>query len=185
MKKFNNLWLMVLIICAGLLVVIYFIKLLFPNFVIEISHIDSIVKFGVFIDSHIWLSYILNTILSFAIYYLICCACCGKKSLSWKENLIILATIVVGYFIREFLPNQYQVINLGSTLFLPLLFKGKFFNTVVIWLITNFLQTITLEIRNISALIYSFNFATLIILMIDYYIMLVLLYMLFNYKKGD
>lgn len=184
-KKFNNLWLMGLIICAGLLVVIYFIKLLFPNFVIEISHIDSIVKFGVFIDSHIWLSYIVNGILSYIICYLICCACCGKKFLSWKEDLIILTTIVVVYLSREFMPKQYTVINLCSTLILPLIFKGKFFNTVIVFTCTNLLQTITLEIRNLSTMVFSFNFATMIILMVDYYVVLALLYLIFNYKKGD
>jgi hypothetical protein len=46
-----------------------------------------------------------------------------------------------------------------------------------------FLQSITLSIRNLSVMISDFNFATLIVLMLDYYILAFLLYQFFNYKK--
>lgn len=67
--------------------------------------------------------------------------------------------------------------------FLPMLFKGDFKATAICFISTNFLQTITGEIRNIMAMISDFNFATLLIVMIDYYIFIFLLYCLFNYKK--
>jgi hypothetical protein len=48
---------------------------------------------------------------------------------------------------------------------------------------TNFLQTMTLEIRNLALMISDFNFATLIILSIDYYVLATLLYFYFNFKE--
>ena len=61
--------------------------------------------------------------------------------------------------------------------------KADFKATTIVFVSTNFLQTITGEIRNIKAMITDFNFATSLILTIDLYILLSLLYCYFNYKK--
>jgi hypothetical protein len=184
-KRFKNLWLMGLILSASILGVIYFMKLCFPQFVIEVAQIDSIVKIGHYIDTHKWAWYLASGIMAFASYYLICGASCSKRKLNFKENTIIISTILILFFVREFLPNQYTILNYFSQILLPLIFKGKFKNTVIMFGTINLLQTITLEIRGLSTLISNYNFATFTILMIDVYILEVLLYLAFNYKKGD
>lgn len=184
-KKFNNLWTMGLILSGAILLTVYVLKLFFPEIVIKISHTDNIIKIGKYIDTHKWAYYLVTTIVSFFIYYFIVCASCEKKSLNLKEIIIIIITIIIVLLAQKFLPKQYTVINLISTLWLPILFKGKFFNTVLVFSITNLLQTMTLEIRNIGLMLFEVNYATLLILMIDYYITLVLLYFYFNYKKGE
>jgi hypothetical protein len=68
---------------------------------------------------------------------------------------------------------------------MPLVMKGNFKNTVITFSAINILQSVTLEIRNIGLMISEYNFATLMILMIDYYILIVLLYLFFNYKKEN
>lgn len=182
-KRFKNLWHMGLILSATILGVIYLLKLFFPSFVIEVAQIDSIVQIGQYIDSHKWAWYLATTIISFASYYLICCACCQKKSLNNKEMLYVLITIMALFVIREFLPNQYTSANISSMILLPFIMKGNFKATTAVFVSTNFVQTMTLEIRNISLMVSDFNFATLTILMIDYYILEVLFYFLFNHNK--
>lgn len=184
-KRFNNLWTMGLILCAGLLLVIYIAKLFFPNFVIEISHTENILKIGHYIDNHKWAWYLATFIVTFVSYYLICCACCKAKILKIKELLMIAITIVILFLIKEFLPSQYTSTNISSMILLPFLMKGNFKATTIVFVATNFLQTMSLEIRGLSLLIADFNYATFLILTIDYYIVCLLFYFLFNYEREN
>ena len=184
-KKFNNLWTMGLILSGGLLLLIYLAKIFFPNFVIEVSHTQSIVEIGHYIDNHKWAWYVATFIVTFVSYYLICCACCKTKILKTKELLMIAITIIVLFLVKEFLPSQYTSTNISSMILLPFLMKGNFKSTTIVFVATNFLQTISLEIRNLSLLIADFNYATFLVLTIDYYIVCLLFYFLFNYEKEN
>lgn len=181
-KRFNNLWTMGLILCAGLLLVIYIAKLFFPHFVIEISHTESILKIGHYIDNHKWAWYLASSIVSYFVYYFICCASCKKKSLNLKENLIILTTIIVIYFIKELMPQYYTTINYITMILLPCIMKAKLLPTTIVFTSLNILQLFTLEIRGLALMVTDFNFATSLILLIDVYILQLLLYLTFNYK---
>lgn len=184
-KRFNNLWLMGLILSASILVVIYFLKMRFPQFVIEVAQTDSITRIGHYIDTHKWAWYIVSIILSFFVYYFYCCACCKKKSLSWKEVLYIVGMIAIVYLTREFFPNQYTSVNISSLILLPLLMNGDFKATCVSFIATNFVQTLTGEIRNIMALVSDYNYATFLVVCIDSYIIIGLLYCFYNYKERN
>lgn len=182
-KRFNNLWTMGLVLSASILGLVYLLKIFCPEFVIQVAHTESIVTIGRYIDTHKWAWYLVSIILSFAVLYLHCCACCKKKKLSYNELLIIAIALTIMFISKEFLPNQYTIINLSSNIVLPYLMKADFKATTVCFVAINLLQTLTLEIRDLSAMIIDFNFATFLILMIDIYIVQVLLYFLFNYEK--
>ena len=182
-KRFNNLWTMGLLISGVILLSIYALKFFMPEFVVEVAQIDGIVKFGHFVDNNKWCWYLASTVVSFTSYYLICCACCRKKWLNRKEVIIILVTIFVLFFIREFMPSQYTSANISSMILLPYIMKADFKATTVVFIATNFVQTLTGEIRNIAALITDFNFATALIVTIDFYILEFLLYSYFNFKE--
>ena len=83
---------------------------------------------------------------------------------------------------KEFLPEYYTVINYICLILIPFLMDGKFKNTTICFTFLNILQVLTLQIRNINLMIADFNTATLLILMIDYYILEVLLFLAFNNK---
>ena len=184
-KKFGNLWTMGLILCAAILVLIYIAKIFFPKFVVEVAQVESITRIGHYIDTHKWAWYVSTTIMTFISYYLICCACCKKKYLDLKETIIVLATILILYVIQEFLPDQYTSANISSMILLPCIMKGDFKATTIVFVSTNFLQTITGSIRNISAMVGNYNYATFMILTIDYYILCALFYCLFNFEKEE
>ena len=184
-KRFKNLWTMGLILSAIILGAIYLLKIFLPHFVIEVAQIDSIVRIGQYIDTHKWAWYMASTVLSLFIYYFYCCACCQKKSLNTKDLIIVFATILALFVVREFLTNLYTTINVSSMIVVPYLMKSNYKSTVFCFISTTILQALTLEIRSLSTMISNFNFATFIILMIDYYILLVLLYFYFNYKNEE
>lgn len=184
-KRFKNLWLMGLILSASILGVIYFLKICFPQFVIEVAEIDSITRIGHYIDTHKWAWHIATAILAFINYYLICCASSNRYTLKNIEYLYILATILALSLIKEFLPAQYTACNIISLILLPYILQGQFKNTLCIFISTNLLQTITLEIRGIISMATTLNYATIIILTIDVYILSALWYFYYNYRKGE
>lgn len=184
-KRFNNLWLMGLILSAIILGAIYILKIFLPQFVIEVAHIPSITAIGHYIDNNKWAWYCASILLSFLNYYLICCASCAKKKLNKKECLMIIVTILFLLVTKELLPNQYTVFNFISLIALPYFIRAKFGNTLLIFSSTNLLQSMVLEIRNIGTMIIDYNYATLMILTIDVYILSFLYYFYFNYKKEN
>jgi hypothetical protein len=184
-KRFDNLWLMGLIISGAILGAVYILKFFFPAFVIEVAHIDSIVKIGHFIDEHKWAWYLASFIVSFVIYYFYCCACCKVKKLNGKYIIAIIACILGMFVIKEISDNIYMGVNFISLVALPCIMKGDFKATTISFAVVNIVQPMTLEIRGLALMVTDFNFATALILMIDYYIIEFLLYFYFNYKKEE
>ena len=70
-KKFDNIWIMVLILCGVILISLYVLKILFPSFVVETAQNDKICKIGKYIDTHKWAWYTASSILSFIVMSLL------------------------------------------------------------------------------------------------------------------
>lgn len=124
-KKFNNLWLMGVILSAVFILAIYIVKICFPEFVVEVAQVESVCRVGHYIDEHKWAWYLASGVISYLSYFLICCACCGRKNLNWKEHLIIAITIGVLFLIREYLPALYTAANVSSLVLLPCIMGAK------------------------------------------------------------
>ena len=107
-----------------------YLKIFFPQFVIEVAQIDSITRIGHYIDTHKWAWYVATFAFSFIAYYFVCCASCKRQKLNIKEIGIIVATIVLLFIIKEFLPYQYTAVNISSLILLPYIMKGDFKATV-------------------------------------------------------
>lgn len=190
-KRFNNLWTMGLIILVGILVTIYCVKIINPTFIVGVAETESIVKVGQFIDSHKWAYYIITTLVSFVVYWLFCCASCRKSKLNWKENLVIVITIIILFICEKYFSFMYYEINMLSMIIVPAIILKmnnqtsiKYLYSVITCTTINFIsQALSLQIRNIGLMIASYNYATLIVLLIDAYIWLFVLYCYFNIKK--
>lgn len=190
-KKFNNLWTMGIIIMATLFIGFEILKLVYPQFVIGIAEYKSVVDFGNYVQSNLWAYYLFVGFTSFATYTLICCACCRKTHLNLKENLIILAIIVVLFLVQKFANDYYFGANILSNIMLPLLFCAidknrnlKCYSSIFsVILLHNLFQVLSLKIRDLSLIISSPNIVTLTILCIDMFIWLGLLYNYSNFKE--
>ena len=190
-KKFKNLWLMGLIIFGAILIVLYFAKLVFPEFVIGVAEMPTIVKFGEYVDSHLWAYYIFTFVTSFFAYYFYCCACCRKKRLSIVDMCIVSLTIILLFIVEKFLTDYYFGINLTTLLVLPTIICKLdkendirfLYSTATSFTIYYFAQMLSLEIRGISTTISYPNSATYTILLTDVYICLVLLFNFYNFRE--
>ena len=190
-KKFNNLWQMGLIIFGGILGVLYLLKLIFPSFVVGIAQIDAIVKFGNYVQNHLWAYYIFVFMTTFFVFYFLTCASCRKKNLSLLQICIISINIVCLLLIQKYLPTYYFSANEFSMFIVPaiccLIDKKKdikyFYSTIICCTINSLAQIFSLLIRDIGTMIAFPNIVSYTILLLDAYIWLVLLYNYFNYKE--
>lgn len=192
-KRFNNIWTMGLIIFVAILIGVYAIKIINPEFIVGVAETESIVKLGTYIDTHKWAYYLATSLISFVLYWLICCTCCRKKYLNGKECLIVLITIALLFVCERYANFLYMDLNIISQMVLPALFclmdkkkEIRYYYSSIFCLSTHFIaQTMSLQIRNIITMIAQYNYATLIVLMIDMYIWLFTMYFYFNCKKEN
>ena len=105
-KRFDNLWSMGLILFGVLLLSFYVIKIFFPDFIVGVAEMPSIVKFGNYVDNHKWAYYLFYGITSFISMYLFGCACFSIKKLKAIECLFLVGLFIVSSLIEAFLPTQ-------------------------------------------------------------------------------
>lgn len=120
-KRFNNLWAMGLILFGAILVAFYLTKIFFPEFIVGVAELPSIVKFGNYVDTHKWAKHLFNiaTICFTAYFYF--GACCRTYKFSWKGNCVILLDILILTVFTEFIPKYYTTINYVCMVFIPFL----------------------------------------------------------------
>lgn len=190
-KKFKNLWTMGLILFGGILIALYVAKIFFPEFIVGIAEIESVVKFGEYVDTHQWAYYLFTFCTSMFVYYFYCCACCRKKRLTFFEFCLVAVVIIALFIVQKYLPQHYFGINMVSLIVLPMwickidkvLDVKYLYSTGMTFSIYYFAQILSVEIRGISTLVSYPNSATYTILLIDAYIWGVLLYNYFNFKE--
>lgn len=192
-KRFNNIWTMGLILVGVILVAFYIAKIAFPDFIIGVAETPQIVAFGNYVDSHLWSKYLFSFVISYCGWFFYCCACCRKYKLSFVQNAIVMATIIISITIQQFLQNMYAPFNYVMFIFIPFIcvmadnnLNAKTFkSTVIVFTIDILSEALSVEIRNIVVLVPSINSATMVVLLIDTFIWRILLYLFFNYRKSE
>ena len=190
-KKFKNLWTMGLILFGAILIALYVAKIFFPEFIVGIAEIESVVKFGEYVDAHQWSYYLFNGLVSFVGGYIYCCACCRKKRLTLAQTCIVVLEVIGLFIVQKYLFNLYEAINLMCMVVMPTIMCAidkqldiKYLYSVTTCFIVHCVaQLLSLAIRDISTMITYPNSATFTILIIDAFIWLILLYNYFNYKE--
>lgn len=184
-----------LILFGAILVLFYIAKIFFPEFIVGVAEIPSIVAFGNFVDSHLWAYYLYHFTISFIGSILLFSACCKKTKFSLKEYLIIALFMAIGIAIQNILPNIYTTYSYVVQVFVPFLIlliskelkAETFISTAVCFSVDTMAQSLSSVIRDIFTFTNIVNSATITILLIDVWIWRILLCLFFNYKKqkGD
>lgn len=180
-----------LILFGAILIALYVAKIFFPEFIVGIAEIESVVKFGNYVDTHQWAYYLFNFATSIFTGYFYCCACCRKKGLSFVQFSILAITTIILFIIQKYLPTYYFGLNMVIMVILPTIICRLdksldikyLYSTATSFTIYYLAQMLSLEIRNISIMISYPNSATYTILLIDAYIWGVLLYNFYNFKE--
>jgi hypothetical protein len=144
---------------------------------------EKFLSVGEYIDNHKWLDFICGCITSFITYWLYSCSVCKKKNLLWWQNILI----ALAYPISEiFMTMGVGITTYFSILFMiavPAIFGADMKTTAFVFIFHFICQYLSLEIRNLSAIILSFDFATLLVMTLECYLWLVLFYLYFNFKE--
>lgn len=181
----KKVFISMLVLTVVFLVGLYVAKIFFPNEFIMVIENAQLIKIGNYIDSHKWLYYICCGITAFITYYLYCCACCGRYKFKLYEILIIIAVVVIVRALSFYNNILATAIEMSAFMFLPTIFKGKLFNCGVSFTIHCIAQTLSLSIRNLPLYLTNINFITTLLMTLDCYLWLVLLGIIFNYKKKE
>lgn len=182
-----------LIILIGILVAIYCVKIINPAFIVGVAETESIVKIGTYIDTHKWAYYLSNIIISFVVEYFYCCACCRKIKLKLRDLVVVIISIVISLLAQTFIPQFFSVIDICLLVAMPMIINAmdknydasKLYSFGITFIVHNIAQIISLQIRDVALMISQHNFATYIVLLIDAYIWLFVMYNLFNFKKDQ
>ena len=190
-KRFKNLWTMGLILCGAILVLFYVAKIFFPQFIVGVAEIPSIVAFGEYVDTNKWAYYIVVPLYSYISGYFLFCACCKTYKMNWKGNVVLVSSIVISLLIQKFLPNIYAPYNYVSLVAQPFIIlcvnkqisKETFISVCVCFIVDVMSQALSMQIRDIVMMTTKINFATFNMLLIDGLIWRILLYLFFNNKN--
>lgn len=183
--KNKKIYVSMLVLTVAFLIGMYVLKFFFPEeFMFAIQN-ENIVKVGKFIDSRQWLYTICCVITSTATYYLYICASSHRLRLKWYEVIILVAVSVAvrltGLYVDEALRTA---ISLSSFLFLPALMGGDIKTSAITYTIHLFAQALSLGIRNLPMYFTNTpNFVITMLMTFECYLWLVLMYIIFNYKK--
>lgn len=173
-----------IILVIAFLISFYFIKIFFPKwFVLQVEN-ERLIRIGNYIDKHLWLYELCSIITSFVTYFLYLGAVKSKLLLNWKEIVSIFIAITITHLFYWFDNCSYTTISIVSFLILPLLDKQDNKKEILFTLSTHLIcQMLSLRIRNITAILNTFNYLTLFVMTMESYFWLLLLYLYFNYNK--
>ena len=181
-----------LILFGAILLLFYVAKIFFPEFIVGVAEIPSVVAFGNYVDSHLWASILFHFVVSYIGGYLYYCACYRKYKLDLLENCSLIAFIVITIIVQYFLPKIYSPFLYVSVILQPLIMlyvhknicKETFISVCACFIVDIMAQAVSMQIRDIILLASHLNTATMTILLIDTWIWRILLYLFFNHKKN-
>ena len=182
-----------LLLTGGILITFYILKLACPQFIVGVAELPTIVTIGTFIDSNSFLYHLFNIIIGYIGGYIYCCACLRKRSLNLKNNIILISIVLFLSLVLILIPLQYTAINYVSLCVLPFLMsffdkaitKEIYISATVCFSVEILSQSLSAVIRDLFAFTTHINSATMTILLIDVWIWRGILYMFFNFKKGE
>lgn len=172
-----------IILCWATLAFCLIVKQFFPDMFLIVIENERFVAACDFIDGHIVIKeavYALCSVISVGLYIL---AVSQKTRFIGRENLVILW--LVGVSVAKGFAGDIVsfILDLISSLVLPLFFTKKWYRIIIGVILTFAFQAISLYIRNVKLENVIDNFLVNIVFTIDLYIMLLLYYIYANYNN--
>lgn len=179
----KKVFISMLVLTASFLLSFYIIKIFFTaEFMMSIQN-ERIVAIGQFIDSNIVLTYVCNSITSFVVYWLYCCACSHRLYLKWYEVLYIILIIIIIRIVSLFDMNMMSILSWVSFMVLSALCNGNIRTSAFIFSTHSVLQGLSIKIRDLPIYLISINSITSILMVFECYLWMILMYVIFNYRK--
>lgn len=181
----------VLILCWLTLAICFIIKIFGGNFFNVICNNDEFINFCNFIQNSFWY-YVVGFLSNFIITIILWSSMCGGVKPKAKEILICFA-VILGLYALQVLANIYNSLmaamcfSVLKFIILPfVLFKASIKRIVFVNIFDLGMQVISAFVKNISIVktIYD-NVLITLIFAIDYYIMLIILWLYLYQKRSN
>lgn len=185
--KNKALYVSMLVLVGVFLAAMYILKGFYPQeFVLAVEN-QTIINIGKYIDSHGWLYTVCCMFTSFITYWLYICASSHRLFLKWYECVILLIASLGIRLIGLYVDTDLRtVISMCSFFVLPAVMGCDLKTLSVVYTVHSISQFLTLKIRNLPLFFTNIpNFVNMILLTLECYMWLVLMYIIFNYKKGE
>ena len=171
------------VLMSVFIVACYVLKFFFPQqFVLAIEN-PTLISIGEYINNHAWADYLFGITTAFITYWLYLCAVCHRWYLKWWQCVVVLGVIGASIGLTYLDINLYSAFSIISFIVLPALFGGDIKTLAIAFSIHTINQNFTLSIRNLLAYVTVFNNLNVMLLSIDMYLWLILLYFCGNYKS--
>ena len=179
-----------IILCWVLLAVCFVVKIFGGNFFNIVCENERFIKVCNFIENTFWY-YIIAIIFFIANNFLVWLAMMGQLKFNKKDTIILVLFLIAFNIVQNLLQTIINplIISFLSTIIrcfiIPIfVFKIKFKRVLIIFCLDFAFQFCTMIIKSLAMFkVISNNFLITIIYMIDYYIMLVLMY-LYLYERN-
>lgn len=176
-----------IVIIISMLAFEYILKFFVPKeFVLVISN-PNLIKFGKFLSEHLILEHFVRSIFSYVTFYLFTCACSRNKYLSWKLSIFIGVIVVVSVFITLFAYQYATPFLVCIMIFLAMITNSNMKDFAIVFIVHTVAQNLSMNIRNISSYMMSFDQISCFIMTFECYIWLLLFYFLncYNIKEKE
>lgn len=175
----------VIIVCWVALAICFGIKLFGGNLFEIMCENENFIKVCEYADNHFWADYVLSCSYSlFAMYFLIL-AMCGKRKYDKWQFVILVATVIIGNFIKMFSNGIGGAFDFWQSIIMPCVFTIKTPKRHKFVVLGNVLllafQMISIYVKNIDFIIVTdYGLLTGIIYSIDVLIMIIIYYLYSN-----
>lgn len=188
-----------IILCWAMLIVCFVIKLFGGNWFEIICNNEHFVYICDFIDAHLWVQDILALITYLPSTMLIMLASASLTRPSAKQVLVLLACVGAAWTLQYVSLILKMIAEIAVYLAMPTVLhviarrevcaktviKENWYKGIFGILFCCAFQLLSISVKNIGNLFVTNNTLVALILMIDYYIMVILYYLYVKLKKGD
>lgn len=174
---------LVVIVC--MLAFEYILKFFVPQeFVLVVSN-PNLIKFGTFLNTHKVFYHIFFCITAFITYFLFTCACSRRKYLNWKFYIAFVIVYIISQLLTTYANNLLTPFLVLSMTTMAYFGGSNMKDFLIVFVIHTISQSLSLEIRDLTRYMLSYNSVTIFMLTIECYLWLILLYILncFNIKE--
>ena len=172
-----------LALCIVYIIGFYVLKFIFPEYLLLTITDPNVLTFGKFIESNIVAHHIYCGITTFTTYYLFVSASKASFKINLKDLICIFVGVIISSFVTHYLP-EYIVHTSTSIMFiLALLCNGKLKYAVPSFVLHGYLSQFLFSIRGFETIIFNINTASGTILMIEGWVWLILLGLIFYLKE--
>lgn len=178
------LWSMIILLWV-FLIGFAVIKLFFADWFVAVVDNQRIIQIGNFIDTHLYARLLADVALSVLTLHFYLCACKKVWSLSLQWYAVVAVYAVALNVCYLYIPYLAMSLDLIGLVLLPLLMCAERKQTIVIFILHQIAQPLTLIIRSAPLYLADTNYATQFVLVFDLYVWLTLYYLYSNLYKEE